>query len=55
MTKEMAEALKSVFDVIMYENPNAIRATIEIETPGVCTGVCTVEVESEEGIILRRL
>lgn len=51
MTKEMAEALKSVFDVIIHENPNAIRATIEFETPG----VCTVEVESKDGIILRRL
>lgn len=51
MTKEMAEALKSVFDIIVRENPNAIRATIEFETPG----VCTVEVESKDGILLRRL
>lgn len=51
MTKEMAEALKSVFDIIVRENPNAIRATIEIETPG----VCTVEVESKDGILLNRL
>lgn len=51
MTKEMAEALKSVFDIIVRENPNAIRATIEFETPG----VCTVEVESKDGILLRQL
>lgn len=51
MTKEMAEALKLVFDVIVRENPNAIRATIEFETPG----ACTVEVESKDGIMLRRL
>lgn len=51
MTKEMAEALKSVLDIIARENPNVTRATIEFETPG----VCTVEVESKEGILLRRL
>lgn len=51
MTKEMAEALKAVLEIIVRENPNAIRATIEIETPG----ACTVEVESREGILLRRL
>lgn len=51
MTKEMAEALKSVFDIIARENPNAIRATVEFETPG----VCTVAVESKDGILLNRL
>lgn len=51
MTKELAEALKAVFEIIMRENPNAVRATVEFETPG----VCTVEVESKDGIMLKRL
>lgn len=51
MTKELAEALKAVFETIMRENPNAVRATVEFETPG----VCTVEVESKDGILLKRL
>ena len=51
MTKEMEEALKSVLNIIVRENPNAIRATIEFETPG----VCTVEVESRDGVLLNRL
>ncbi len=51
MTKEMGEALKSVFDIIVRENPNAIRATIEFKKPG----LCTVVVKSKDGILLRRL
>lgn len=51
MTKELAETLKAVFEIIMRENPNAVRATVEFETPG----VCTVEVESKDGILLKRL
>lgn len=51
MTKELAEALKAVFEIIMRENPNAVRATVEFETPG----VCTVEVGSKDGILLKRL
>lgn len=51
MTKELAEALKAVFEIIVRENPNAVRTTIELETPG----VCTVEVESKDGILLKQL
>lgn len=51
MTKELAEALKAVFEIIVRENPNAVRATVEFETPG----VCTVEVESKEGILIKQL
>lgn len=51
MTKELAEAIKAVLDIIMRENPNAVRATVEIEVPG----VCTVEVESRDGVLLNRL
>lgn len=51
MTKELAEALKAVFEIIVRENPDAVRATVEFETPG----VCTIEAESKEGILLNRL
>lgn len=51
MTKELAEALKAVFEIIMRENPNAVRSTVEFETPG----VCTIEVESKGGILLNQL
>lgn len=51
MTKELADALKAVFEIIMRENPNVVRAAVEFETPG----VCTVEVESKDGILLKRL
>lgn len=51
MTKELAEALKAVLEIIMRENPNAVRATVEFEM----TGICTVEVESKTGILLQRL
>jgi hypothetical protein len=51
MTKELTEALNAVLEIIMRENPNAVRATVEFEAPG----VCTVEVESKEGILLKRL
>lgn len=51
MTKELTEALKAVFEIIMRENPNAVRATVEFETPG----VCTIEVESKGGILLNQL
>lgn len=51
MTKELAEALKAVFEIIVRENPNAVRATVEFETPS----VCTVEVESKDRILLQRL
>lgn len=51
MTKELTEALNAVFEIIMRENPNAVRATVEFEAPG----VCTVEVESKDRILLQRL
>lgn len=51
MTKELAEALNAVFEIIMRENPNVVRATVEFEAPG----VCTVEVESRSGVMLNRL
>lgn len=51
MTKELAEALKAVLEIIVRENPNAVRATVEFEMPG----VCTVEVESKDGILIKRL
>ena len=51
MTKELTEALNSVFEIIVRENPNAVRATVEFEMPG----VCTVEVESKDGILFNRL
>lgn len=51
MTKELAEALKAVLEIIVRENPNVVRATVEFEAPG----VCTVEVESKDGILLKRL
>ena len=51
MTKELTEALNSVLEIIVRENPNAVRATVEFETPG----VCTVEVESRDRILLKRL
>lgn len=51
MTKELAEALKAVFEIIVRENPNVVRATVEFETPG----VCSVEVESRDGVLLNRL
>lgn len=51
MTKELAEALKAVFEIIVRENPNAVRATVEFES----LGVCAVEVESKDGILLKRL
>ena len=51
MTKELTEALNAVLEIIMRENPNAVRATVEFESP--C--VCTVEVESRDGIMLNRL
>lgn len=49
MTKELTEAIKAVLEIIMRENPNAVRATVEFEAPG----VCTVEVESKDGTLLR--
>ena len=51
MTKELTEALNSVLEIIVRENPNAVRATVEFEMPG----VCTVEVESRDGVLLNRL
>lgn len=51
MTKELTEALKAVLEIIMRENPNAVKATVEFEPPG----VCTVEVESRAGVLLNRL
>ena len=51
MTKELAEALEAVLEIIMRENPNAVRATVEFEAPG----VCTVEAESKDGVLLNRL
>ncbi len=51
MTKELTEALNAVLEIIVRENPNTVRATVEFETPG----VCTVEVESKDGILLNRL
>ena len=51
MTKELAEALKAVFEIIVRENPDAVRATVEFETPG----VCTVEVESKGRILINQL
>lgn len=51
MTKELTEALNAVFEIIMRENPNAVRATVEFEAQG----VCTVEVESRGGVLLNRL
>lgn len=51
MTKELDETLKAVLEIIMRENPNAVRATVEFEM----TGVCTVEVESKTGFLLQRL
>ena len=35
MTKELTEALKAVLEIIVRENPDAVRATVEFETPGV--------------------
>lgn len=49
MTKELTEALKAVFEIIVRENPNVVKATAEFEPPG----VCTVEVESKDGILLK--
>ena len=51
MTKELSDALAVVLEIIMRENPNAVRATVEFETGG----VCTVEVESRTGALLNRL
>lgn len=51
MTKELDETLKAVLEIIMRENPNAVRATVEFEM----TGVCAVEVESKTGFLLQRL
>lgn len=51
MTKELTEALNAVFEIIMRENPNAVRATVEFEAQG----VCTVEVESRTGTLLQQL
>lgn len=51
MTKELTDALNAVFEIIMRENPNAVRATVEFEAQG----VCTVEVESKGGVLLNRL
>lgn len=51
MTKELTEALNAVLEIIMRENPNAVRATVEFEVPG----VCAVEVESRDGFLLNRL
>ena len=51
MTKELTEALNAVFEIIMRENPNAVRATVEFEAQG----GCTVEVESRNGVLLNRL
>lgn len=51
MTKELTEALNAVFEIIMRENPNAVRATVEFEAQG----ACTVEVESRGGVLLNRL
>ena len=51
MTKELTGARNAVFEVIMRENPNAVRATVEFEAQG----ACTVEVESRGGVLLNRL
>lgn len=51
MTKELTEALNAVLEIIMRENPNAVRATVEFEAQG----VCIVEVESRGGVLLNRL
>ena len=51
MTKELEEALEVVLEIIVRENPDAVSATVEFETGG----VCTVEVESRAGTMLHRL
>ena len=45
MTKELSDALEVVLEIIVRENPDAVRASVEFETGG----VCTVEVESRTG------
>ena len=51
MTKELSDALAVVLEIIVRENPNAGRATVEFEAQG----ACTVEVESRCGVLLNRL
>ena len=51
MTKELTEALEVVLEIIVRENPDAVRATVEFKMGG----VCTVEVESRAGTLLHRL
>ena len=51
MTKELADALAVVLEIIMRENPDAVSATVEFKTGG----LCTVEVESRSGTLLHRL
>ena len=51
MTKELSDALEVVLEIIVRENPDAVRASVEFETGG----VCTVEVESRTGTLLQRL
>ena len=51
MTKELPDALAVVLEIIVRENPDAVSATVEFETGG----VCTVEVESRAGTLLHRL
>ena len=51
MTKELSDALAMVFEIIMSENPNAVRTTVEFEAQG----ACAVEVESRAGTLLHRL
>lgn len=51
MTKELTEAIKAVLEIIMRENPYAVRATVELEA----SGVCAVEVETRDGFLLNRL
>lgn len=44
MTEKMKEAVTRVFNLIVEEAPNAVRATIEFE-PG---AKCTMEIETAE-------
>lgn len=48
MTEKMKEAITRVFDLMVEEAPNAVRATIKFE-PG---AKCTVEIETAEHLDL---
>ena len=51
MTKELSDALAVVLEIVVRENPDAVRASVEFEAGG----ACTVEVESRTGALLHRL